>query len=962
MSAATLTDDQIVEQFCAAMREHEIDVSFADIVPDGRFHRIHVEGDRKGVKNGWYVLHVDGARPAGAFGCNRRYGNTTKFTWSAEKSAKPLTPAERRAFRDEMNRRRREREATEQAQRDAALALANEIWNRAHDATDHPYLKRKGIRAHGLRVGVWEKVNPETGEVRIISKNALLVPIRDAKKQIHSLQAIFPNDKNALGRDKDYLSHGEKRGLFYSIGKPLEHDGRAVILICEGYATGASLHECTGHAVIVAFDAGNLSAVAKVIRSRFPDAIIVMAADNDRWTTKPIDNPGVVRAREAAAEIGGLVAVPDLKDLNGNPTDFNDLHVREGAEAVRAIIDDALAETGRVLPVWFVPKCSPAELERIQFAADGIVTFNPELAARLSRRGVLIAEYNAAEDLHATLDNVRRFMPSASAQVFAAPGLEREISAVAQAAGASIRLPEAGVSWVGWTDALWANLCAVTGSKVLRTQSHAAEPVNDAPATRVTAGQASARQAARDSVAAEDLPPERAVVAELNEQHAVVIAGDKAVVLRECPSDMPGHGIEIRLLSAFSFKLFHCNRTIDIEFRNEDGETRRKTVPIADWWLKSPERRTYGGITFAPGADAPSGYYNLWHGHAVEPRRGSLFSNAMKCRRLLRHMKLNVCQANREHFRYLLAWAADMLQDPSRKKGVALVLRGNKGSGKSKIAEVFSSLLGQHAIKISQMKHLVGNFNRHLANKLLVVAEESFWAGDKADDGPLKDMITSPTITLEAKGVDAFEIRSFSRIMMITNNAWAVPATSDERRYFVLDVGDEKRGDHDYFASIDEQLDRNNHEGRRAFLAFLLAFDLSGLNLRKVPETSALRDQRMLSLEPHDQFIYDALIDKRLAGTDWEWTHEIPKQQVYDAYIESAKKRGKSHLKPYAQLCDHFMSRVGATPVRLRNGINRVQAFRLPEWRVAAARFEDAMGIDILGVCERQGEEVSDSF
>lgn len=336
-----LHEQAIIDQFCKAMLEHEIEVSPADIVADGKFHRVHVDGDRHKVKNGWYVLHADG-RPSGAFGCNRRYGNNVKFTWVAEKSAKPMTPTERRAFRDEMNRKRREREAAEQAKREAASAEATRIWETAREAADHPYLTRKGIRAHGLRIGTWEKISTETGEIRLISKLALLVPIRDAKKQIHSLQAIFPNDKNPLGRDKDYLSGGEKRGMFYSIGKPIEHNGRLVILICEGYATGASLHECTGHAVIVAFDAGNLMEVAKIIRARFADAVIVMAADNDRWTLKPIENPGVTRARDAAAAIDGLVAVPDFADLDSNPTDFNDLQKLEGPEAVAGAIDAVL--------------------------------------------------------------------------------------------------------------------------------------------------------------------------------------------------------------------------------------------------------------------------------------------------------------------------------------------------------------------------------------------------------------------------------------------------------------------------------------------------------------------------------------------------------------------------------------------------------------------------------------------
>lgn len=352
-----LHEADVIDQFARAMEERGIRVSAADIVPDGKFHRIHVEGDRKGSRNGWYILHND-ARPAGAFGCNRRFGHREKFTWTG-KSSKPLSPDERRKLREEMRRKQAEREAALRAKRAAAAALANKIWDTARECVDHPYLARKGVRSHGLRVGVWEKVNEETGEIWTVSKQALLVPIRDTKKRIHSLQAIFPAKiLDHKTRDKDYLKDGDKEGLFYSIGKPIEHDGRLVIIICEGYATGATLHECTGHAVIVAFDAPNLLPVARVIRERFQDAILIFAADNDQWTLKPIENPGLTRAREAAKDVGGLVAVPQFPaDHPDKPSDFNDLQLLEGADAVRAVIDATLSPQ----PVDEAPQPVPAE-------------------------------------------------------------------------------------------------------------------------------------------------------------------------------------------------------------------------------------------------------------------------------------------------------------------------------------------------------------------------------------------------------------------------------------------------------------------------------------------------------------------------------------------------------------------------------------------------------------------------
>ncbi|SAK98503.1 inner membrane protein [Caballeronia pedi] len=349
---SVVNESQVIEEFCDAMFDHDIKVNPSDIVADGKLHRIHVDGDGPKELNGWYVLHIDD-KPAGQFGCNRRHGYDVKFPWTSKTKRAPMTADERRAYREKMEADRQRRAAELAAKHKAAAELANRIWDAARplDGNDHPYLARKGIESYGLRVGTWQKFDGATGEMQIVSKNALLVPIRDAAKNILSLQAIFPDSDNLIGRDKDYLSGADKHSRFYSFGKPVEVDGKMVILICEGYATGASLHQATGHGVIVAFDAPNLLPVAQVIRDRFPAATIIMCADNDQWTLTPVNNPGVTRANEARDAIGALVAIPPFDESLGieneqgkkrGPTDFNDLAMSSGDEAVKAVIDRVL--------------------------------------------------------------------------------------------------------------------------------------------------------------------------------------------------------------------------------------------------------------------------------------------------------------------------------------------------------------------------------------------------------------------------------------------------------------------------------------------------------------------------------------------------------------------------------------------------------------------------------------------
>ena len=294
----------------------------------------------------------------GKVGIGSLFYEAKQAGWVWDKPERKLSAQEVAAMR-EASRLKAEAAAAEKAAEQAKAAeRAQSIWNASEPATDHPYLTRKQVKAHGLRVGKWEVTNPETGEVRIVSPFALLVPIKDRTGRIHSLQAIFP--RKVGERDKDYLKGGAKAGLFHAIGKPQEHDGRKVFVLSEGYATCASIHEATGHCVLVCFDAGNLMPVATAIRERQPDAIILLAADNDQFNKRKDGtqyNPGVEAANKADAEVKGLVAVPQFASLDGQPTDFNDLACREGSDAVALQIGHAL--TGGVVQPEPEPEPAP---------------------------------------------------------------------------------------------------------------------------------------------------------------------------------------------------------------------------------------------------------------------------------------------------------------------------------------------------------------------------------------------------------------------------------------------------------------------------------------------------------------------------------------------------------------------------------------------------------------------------
>lgn len=305
---------------------------------DGKLHRFSASGKR-GDDTGWCVLHLDDV-PAGVFGC-WRLGITE--TWCGKPDTE-LTQAEREAHRQRIKAMQAQREADQAERQQAAATEAAKRWQEAKPCTQHPYLTTKGVQAHG---------------VRIDAAGALIVPMRDTAGTLHSLQTITPDG------EKRFLSGGRVKGCYLAIGKP--KGGK--LIVCEGYATGASLHEATGEPVAVAFNAGNLGSVALDLRTKYPALKITVAADDDYRTD---GNPGITKATAAAQAVGGCVAVPDFgANRPDRATDFNDLHQVAGLDAVRRCFE---AVHSAPVSQWPEPQPLIAQLDAEDYPLDALPT------------------------------------------------------------------------------------------------------------------------------------------------------------------------------------------------------------------------------------------------------------------------------------------------------------------------------------------------------------------------------------------------------------------------------------------------------------------------------------------------------------------------------------------------------------------------------------------------------------
>jgi putative DNA primase/helicase len=299
----------VLDQFRTALVARDI-VPPEPIIADGLLHRCNTI-DRNGRGDAAYLLHLDGL-PVGGF-TNWRDGQGWQ-AWRLD-LGRSLSVPEREALRARWLAAREKGKAETARRYDEARQRAARIWSAARAApADHPYLGTKGVMAHGLRT----------------YRGALVVPVHDVAGVLHSLQFI------GVTGDKRFLKGGRVQGMCCWIGVA----NTETICIAEGFATGASVHEATAHKVAVAFHAGNLEAVARSVRENFPQARIVVCADDDCNTQS---NPGLTCACQAAGVVGGCVAIPDFgADRPQQATDFNDLHRHTGLSAVLAAVKSAM--------------------------------------------------------------------------------------------------------------------------------------------------------------------------------------------------------------------------------------------------------------------------------------------------------------------------------------------------------------------------------------------------------------------------------------------------------------------------------------------------------------------------------------------------------------------------------------------------------------------------------------------
>lgn len=425
----------------------------------------------------------------------------------------------------------------------------------------------------------------------------------------------------------------------------------------------------------------------------------------------------------------------------------------------------------------------------------------------------------------------------------------------------------------------------------------------------------------------------------MNQAHAFVVIGGGHHVLWET-TDADGQ-FRLEHLSEIAFHRKHASNRMQVG----DGEGQLTKV-----WMASPKRRSYDGICFKPGKQAPPRYYNLWRGFTVEPLgpRETVSREAEAAvETWFEHIHDNICRGDKALSNYVVTFFAHLVQEPWNKPDVALVLRGGKGVGKNAMVDRVGRMLGCHYMLAADKRYLLGNFNSHMENLLLLTLDEAFWSGDKQAEGPLKHLVTGKKHAIERKGQEPYEVDNLLRVVVLGNEEWLVPASHDERRYAIFDVGPGRQKDRGYFHAMRVGID--DLGGDRLLLRRLLDHDTGTIDINEPPDTVALLDQKLLSLDPVHLWWLDCLTDGRIAGCEFgaSWPTEIDKDRFrgsFHRYLKDHNVRARfPDDRSVGRLVKQALPSLDGAGKR-REGRDLVNIYRLPPIEEARRQWDIFIG------------------
>lgn len=288
-----------------------------DVIPDGKIHRFDRNGKKK---NAWFVGYQNHTRKGDPY-IVAKFGDWVTKEEETYQTSVIMSSSDKKAADEDIKKAQKEKEVARQLLREESSKDAESMWVNAVDNAKSDYLARKKINGlYGCKTAMGYK------------GREIFVPMRDTDNKLWGIQRILPDG------GKYFLDGQRKQSCFHVIPFAEALDEVDTVYIAEGFATAASIYEAIQKPVVIAFDSGNLISVAKALKQKYKDKAFIICGDDDKFSCRPdgtLYNSGRDSAELAAKEIMGKAVFPKFKIENNKPTDFNDLFLLEGIDAVR---------------------------------------------------------------------------------------------------------------------------------------------------------------------------------------------------------------------------------------------------------------------------------------------------------------------------------------------------------------------------------------------------------------------------------------------------------------------------------------------------------------------------------------------------------------------------------------------------------------------------------------------------
>lgn len=303
------------------------------------------------------------------------------------------------------------------------------------------------------------------------------------------------------------------------------------------------------------------------------------------------------------------------------------------------------------------------------------------------------------------------------------------------------------------------------------------------------------------------------------------------------------------------FLEIYSKSDLKIKFENKKitAPFSKKVYNPVDVFTSSKNREEYNSIVFKNPDDVKPYEYNLFKGWKYQ------FVKSVDTSFFWDFVKKVIANDTELIFYVIYSWMADIIQNPFSKSGTALVIIGEKGTGKGTFVKIFGSLLDIYFMESADPKRIFGSFNHHLQNCLVLYGNEAFWSGQKSDESKLKSIVTDIDYTYEIKGSLTYKGENYTHLILDSNSDHVVQSSYDERRWINTYTSSIYRGDFEFFEKFNELV--KTKEFKESLMFDLMNFDYSPYKkyLRKAPITQASIDQLLYSLDLYEQWWFKTL-------------------------------------------------------------------------------------------------------